>query len=90
MINFLLDHFIEIIAILAAFIIFFLQRRKKSLTYSVLTDSSVISVSDKIKDKIQIFYQNNAVSNLQLLEIRIKNTGNLPIKPDHYIEPLTN
>ena len=76
MVNYLLNHILEIVAILVAFVIFYLQRRKKSLTYSILTSSDVISISDKIKgnNKIQIRYLGKAISNLQLLEIRIKNT----------------
>jgi hypothetical protein len=88
MIDYLLNHTLEVVAIVVAFIIFYLQQRKKSLTYTILTNSNVISVSDKVKDKIRILYLEEVISNLQLVEIRIKNTGNLPIKPDDYIEPL--
>jgi hypothetical protein len=90
MIDYIFDHIIEILAILVAFIIFYLQRRKKSLTYITLTSSEVISISDKVKgnNNVQVTYLGKPVSNLQLLEIRVKNTGNLSIKPDDYIEPL--
>jgi hypothetical protein len=88
MTDYIIDHLLEIIAILAAFVIFFMQIRRKALSYSILTNSSVISVSDKVKDRIQVIYDGRVVPSLRLIEIRIKNSGSLPIKPDDYVEPL--
>jgi hypothetical protein len=88
MTDYIIDHLLEIIAILAVFVIFFMQIRRKALSYSILTNSSVISVSDKVKDRIQVIYDGRVVPSLRLIEIRIKNSGSLPIKPDDYVEPL--
>jgi len=88
MTDYIIDHLLEIIAILAAFVIFFLQWQRKAISYGIITDASVVSVSDKVKDRIQILYDGMQVQNLRLIEIRIQNTGNLPIKPDDYVEPL--
>ena len=48
----------------------------------------MVSVSSIVKDSIQILFHGNTVSNVQLLQIRIKNTGILDIKPEDYVEPL--
>jgi len=88
MTDYIIDHLLEIIAIIAAFVIFFMQLRRKAIDYAILTNSNVVSVSDTVKDKIQILYNGVVVPSLRLIEIRIKNTGNLPIKPEDYIQPL--
>jgi hypothetical protein len=88
MIDYVVEHILEIVAIVSAFVIFFMQIRKKALTYKVLTNSSLILISDNVKDNIQIRYKGKIVPNVRLVEIRIKNSGSLPIKPEDYIEPL--
>ena len=82
-------HLLEIITIIAVFVTFFLQIRKKTLTYTVLTYSDLALVSDEGKSNIQILYKGKVVPKVQLVEIRIKNSGNLPIKPEDYIEPVS-
>ena len=87
--DYIIGHLLEIIIIIAAFVIFFLQIRKKALTYTVLTNSDIFSVSDEGKSNIQILHRGKVVPKVRLVEIRIKNSGSLPIKPEDYIEPLS-
>ena len=86
--DYIINHLPEIIIIIAAFVIFSLQIRRKALTYTILTNTGLISDSDKSKDNIQIHYSGRVIPNIRLVELRIKNSGNLPIKPDDYVEPL--
>ena len=86
--DYILNHLPEIIILVALFIIFSLQIRKKTLTYTILTHASLVSDSDKAKDNIEIHYKGKVIPNVRLVEIRIKNSGNLPIKPEDYVEPL--
>lgn len=86
--DYIIGHLLEIIIIIAAFVIFFLQIRKKTLTYTVLTNSGLVPVSKEVKSDIQILYKGKVVPKVRLVEIRIKNSGSLPIKPEDYIEPL--
>jgi hypothetical protein len=86
--DYIIGHLLEIIIIVAAFVIFFLQIRKKTLTYTVLTNSGLVPVSKEVKSDIQIRYKGKLVPEVRLVEIRIKNSGSLPIKPGDYIEPL--
>src|SRR5215207_1296672 len=87
MMDYLLNHIIEIIAILVALVIFFLQQRRKVLTYNFVTNTSVISI-DNMKNDIQVTYKGSFESSVQLVEIEITNGGNLPIKPEDYVEQL--
>lgn len=87
--DYFIDHLLEIITIIAVFVIFFRQIRKKTLTYTVLTNSDVIPESREGKSNIQIHFKGKVVLQVRLIEIRIKNSGSLPIKPEDYIEPLS-
>jgi len=87
--DYFIDHLLEIITIIAVFVIFFRQIRKKTLTYTLLTNSEVIPESREGKSNIQIHFKGKVVLQVRLIEIRIKNSGSLPIKPEDYIEPLS-
>jgi hypothetical protein len=86
--DYVINHLLEIITIIALFVVFFLQIRKKTLTYTVLTNSDIVPGSREGKGNIEIHYKGKVVPNARLIEIRIKNSGSLPIKPEDYIEPL--
>jgi hypothetical protein len=86
--DYVINHLLEIITIIALFVIFFLQIRKKTLTYTVLTNSDIVPGSSEGKSNIEIHHKGKVVPKARLIEIRIKNSGNLPIKPEDYIEPL--
>jgi hypothetical protein len=86
--DYLIAHLPEIITIIAVFVIFYLQIRKKTLTYTVLINSDIVPISSDGKSNIEILHKGKAVPNVRLLEIRIKNSGGLPIKPEDYIEEL--
>src|SRR6185503_9501509 len=86
--DYIMGHLLEIMIVIGAFIIFFLQIRKKTLAYTVLTNSGLVPISYEAQNNIQILYKGKVVPNVQLVEMRIKNSGSLPIKPEDYIEPL--
>lgn len=68
-----------ILAIIVTIILFFIQRRKKSLTYEIISRTSVLSASDEVSGKLQILYQGEAVRKVNLLVLKLANTGNVPI-----------
>lgn len=79
---------VAIIGVAISLIVYFLQRDLKSLDVKVLSATSLIEVSDTIKDKIQVSFENKAVYNLSVFDVRIRNSGNQPILPSDFIEPL--
>jgi hypothetical protein len=87
--DYMINHLLEITTIIAVFVIFVLQLRKKTLTYTVLTNSGVVPGPQEAKSPVQIRYKGKVVAKVRLVEIRIKNSGSLPIKPEDYIEPLS-
>lgn len=86
--DYIMGHLLEIMIVIAAFVILFWQIRKKTLTYIVLTKSGLVPFSHEVQSNVEILYKGKVVPNVQLVEMRIKNSGNLPIKPEDYIEPL--
>jgi hypothetical protein len=86
--TYIVEHAVEIAALLVGVVIFFLQLRRKALSYSITTNTSVVSVSDTVRGGIQVAYNRIEVESLRLIEIRIQNSGNQPIKPDDYVQPV--
>jgi len=69
--------------------VFHQQRQHPDLTWEILSNSPLISVSDQIKPKIQIRYENMPVSDIGLVLVRINNDGNIPIVETDFAEPLS-
>lgn len=76
-------------AALIAICIYLKQRNRKLLSYSVLTNSRLLSIRNEIKGKIKIMYQSKEVENVNLVEIKIFNSGNVPIEEKDIKEPIS-
>ncbi|HET9590274.1 MAG TPA: hypothetical protein VFO91_15920 [Anaerolineales bacterium] len=85
--DYAIDHLPEFMIILAVLVIFVRQIRRKSLVYTFLTNAGVLSGS--AKSSLRILYNGKRIPQARLVEIRIKNTGSLPIEPKDYVEPLS-
>ena len=72
------------LAIVITVIIFLAQRRRKTLAYEIVSQTSVISAADEIAGKIQILFQGEPVRKVHLLVLRLVNTGNIPVTTGDY------
>ena len=72
--------------ILVMIFIALFQRKTKKLSYEVILDTPLVTVSSKIKDKIRIYFDNKVVDNPQLVIVRFTNTGNQPISKSDFEE----
>ena len=79
----------SVIAIILTLLIYFITRKKKSLSYEVLSESPLISISDEIKSGLQVLYNGKPVENIHLCLIKFMNDGNVPIAANDYERPLT-
>lgn len=79
----------SVIAIILTLLIYLITRKKKSLSYEVLSESPLISISDEIKSGLQVLYNGNPVENIYLCLIKFINDGNVPIATNDYERPLT-
>lgn len=57
-----------------------INRKKKVLSYKIISNNLLIKDSDNIK----IFYSNKEINNIYEVKIEINNAGNNEIKPDDY------
>lgn len=73
-----------IISILAAIIIFLLQRNKKQLVYEIIAKTPLLNVSQEIENKVQILYEGKTVTKVHLIVIEFTNNGNIPITTSDY------
>jgi hypothetical protein len=76
-------------AIVVPIIVSRLERRKKSLAYEILANTSLISIRDEIKDELQILFRGKPAESLHLILVKIINNGNVPIVPTDHIRPLS-
>ena len=72
--------------ILVMIFIALFQRKTKKLSYEVILDIPLVTVSSKIKDKIRIYFDSKVVENPQLVIVRFTNTGNQPISKSDFEE----
>lgn len=68
---------------------FFLkQRRKKALSYEILSQTPLLSVKEEVKGKVEILFDKKPVQQVHLVEIRLVNSGNVPIKAEEFERPI--
>jgi len=65
-----------------------LQRKHKRLTYTVVTETALLSVDDEIKGKIKIKYGRKNIQNIHLVLLRVENKGNVDIAWSDYEKPI--
>lgn len=86
--------YVGIIAIvvggIVSFAIYWRQKdqNRKEITYSVISATSILSVHEEIKGKIEVLYDGKPVDNVRLIILGIWNSGNIPILPSDYLEPI--
>ena len=74
---------ISTIALVITIAIFFLQKNKKELTWITLSQSPLLNAKSK---DIKVFHNNANVDSVYITEIKIVNTGSIPILPTDYTE----
>jgi hypothetical protein len=79
---------VTVVAILAAYHIFFLQRSVKSLQVVVEANSSLFDVRPEAASDISVLYAGKPVKNAVFLQLRLENNGNAPITKDDYSRPI--
>lgn len=64
------------------------QRSRKALMYD-FEGTPLVSVKSKAKDKIQILYNYQGISDAYFLLLRVWNSGNVPLQPNDFHDPIT-
>jgi len=68
--------------------IFWRQRSLRQIACEVVSNSTLISISNEIESDIQIQYKGKTVRDLRLVIIKVQNLGNSPISNRDFEEPL--
>lgn len=79
---------IACITLIVTLIIYFLQKNKKGLSYEITAKNSLLTTREKIEGKIKILYDDSEVQNVNFIEIKITNTGNIGIPANDYERPI--
>jgi hypothetical protein len=79
----------SLVAVIVTVILFFVARRRKSLSYQVMTENPLISIDDEIKGRLQLLLDDEPVQNVHLLLIKFCNDGNTAISTSDYERPIT-
>lgn len=74
-----------IVSIIIAITAYYLQRKKKELTYSVIANESVVSVLKGEEENLEIFFKGVKIDKqLKMVIIQLSNTGKVEIKRDDF------
>ncbi|MGZ3610287.1 MAG: hypothetical protein ACXVBU_09500 [Ktedonobacteraceae bacterium] len=85
----LLNLGIGFLTIIVSVLIFRKQQTRRGLNYEIISDTPILSIKADVKDKVQILFDNKPVNHVRLVIIRIWNSGNAPILPNEYIDPIS-
>lgn len=79
---------LSLIALLAVYNIYFLQKQEKALqvSYSV---NSVVQVQNDLQSKIQMAYEGVPFNDIAIIDYKVENVGDVPLLESDFVEPLT-
>jgi hypothetical protein len=80
---------LALLAIFAAYNIFFLGQPRKELQIIIDTPISLVDVKPEAVPDIQVSYKGEPVNKVFLLQVHIKNSGNQPIAEADFNRPLS-
>ena len=81
---------IGIVAIIITYFVFKRQQKMKSIVYEIISTTPLLSVKGEMKNKMQVFYAQKTIeSNMNLLILKIHNSGNEPVLPTDFEKPIT-
>ena len=62
---------IAIIAIIISIILYLIQRRRKSLSWEIISNTPLLSIDEEIKGDLQILFAGKPVQDIQLIILKI-------------------
>ncbi|MGQ0601956.1 MAG: hypothetical protein ACT4QE_09705 [Anaerolineales bacterium] len=79
---------LSMIALVAVYNVYFLQKQEKALqvSYSV---NSVVQIQEDLQSQIEMAYQGVQFSDIAIIDYQVENVGNVPILESDFVGPLT-
>jgi hypothetical protein len=79
---------VSVVYVLGSLLIFFFQRRRKSLSYVVMSNTLLFSSNEIGAGKLQVVFKGKTVKDPRLIVVKISNSGNVPIPASEYEIPV--
>jgi hypothetical protein len=76
-------------AIAISIILYMKSRSRKSLAYSIVSITRLLSVKTEIKKDLQMFYKGKPIEQVHLVLVKIVNNGNLPVTANDFERPFS-
>jgi hypothetical protein len=73
-----------VVALMVSVTIFFAEKKRKELSYEILSHSEILSATEEIEGKLKILFKGEVVRNVHLLIVKLINSGNTPITSTDY------
>lgn len=84
--------FFGIATVVVAVLIYKREKRRISVDFSVLSDIKLVSSSTAVEsfsDQIEVTYKGRTLRHPRIVDVKVKNTGNTPIRgPEAYDQPI--
>jgi hypothetical protein len=78
-----------ILAVVISCVGYLIQRNRKKLVYEIVSRTRLVTKEEEIKGSLQIVFEGKPVEDVRLLEIKIINSGNMPIVSSDYERPVS-
>jgi hypothetical protein len=75
---------VGLVAIIVTVALYRLQRRRKSISYEVVSLTPLLSVKEEVRDRVQILFDGKDVLDAHMLIVKVRNSGNVPVLPSDY------
>ena len=76
-------------ALAATFLVYWLQRQRKALSYEVISKNQLLTVREELEGRLQVLYEGHPARDICLLVVKLFNSGNVPISAADYERPLS-
>lgn len=87
--QFIIGTIIAVITIVVTIVIYLKSRTRKSFSFRVISRTPLYSISEDVKDDVEILYKGRKVEDVNLVQIEFLNSGNAPIEPKDYYNPVS-
>ncbi|MBK7894687.1 MAG: hypothetical protein IPJ90_07325 [Anaerolineaceae bacterium] len=79
---------VAIVAIAFAFAQEYFFSEQYSLQLVVLATTALVEIEESAAEDIEIYYKGSPANDIVLMQIKLENTGNQPIRPEDYSSPI--
>jgi hypothetical protein len=76
--------FLAFVGFVTSIVLYWSQRRRKALSYEVISSNPLVSMREVARERIKILYEEKPVEDVHIVIVRIVNSGNVAITGQDY------